>query len=78
MKISAIFSQINLLAWDATLTEIKVRLRKLYRAAAPGGKFVNLDMEEYRDLALTVAAFREVLDEPEFHSLSAGLVLQLQ
>lgn len=76
VKISAIFSQIHLLAWDATLAEVKARLRKLYRAAAPGGKFVNLDMEEYRDLALTVAAFREVLDEPEFHSLSAGIVLQ--
>lgn len=76
VKISAIFSQINLLAWESTLTEIKARLRKLYRAAAPGGKFVNLDMEEYRDLALTVAAFREVLDEPEFHPLSAGIVLQ--
>ena len=76
VKISAIFSQINLLAWDATLTAVKERLRLLYRAALPGGKFVNLDMEEYRDLALTVSAFREVLEEPEFHSLRAGIVLQ--
>ena len=58
------------------LAEIKARLRLLYRAAAVGGKFVNLDMEEYRDRALTATAFREVLDEPEFHSLSAGIVLQ--
>ncbi len=76
VKISAIFSQINLMAWQATLEEIKARLRQLYRAAAPEAKFVNLDMEEYRDLELTVAAFREVLDEPEFRELSAGLVLQ--
>lgn len=76
VKISAIFSQINLIAWDETLTEIKARLRRLYRAAMKGGKFVNLDMEEYRDLALTIAAFRSVLDEPEFRSLSAGIVLQ--
>ena len=33
-------------------------------------------MEEYRDLGLTVAAFREVLDEPEFAALPAGVVLQ--
>ncbi|HUK62957.1 MAG TPA: bifunctional proline dehydrogenase/L-glutamate gamma-semialdehyde dehydrogenase, partial [Dongiaceae bacterium] len=39
-------------------------------------KFINLDMEEYRDLDLTVTAFREVLDEPEFLPLSAGIVLQ--
>ena len=44
-------------------------------ACAPD-KFVNLDMEEYRDLALTVAAFRGALDEPEFRALSAGIVLQ--
>ena len=76
VKISAIFSQINLLAWDTTLAEIKTRLRRLYRAALSLGKFVNLDMEEYRDLALTIAAFCEVLDEPEFLSLRAGLALQ--
>ncbi len=76
VKISAIFSQIQLVAWDSTLAEIQARLRVLYRAAKSLGKFVNLDMEEYRDLALTIAAFRGVLDEPEFHSLSAGIVLQ--
>ena len=76
VKISAIFSQINLVAWDSTLEKIKERLRQLYRAALPDRKFVNLDMEEYRDLDLTVAAFRDVLAEGEFHELSAGIVLQ--
>ncbi len=76
IKISAIFSQINLIAWDETLAAIKSRLRTLYRVAAKGAKFVNLDMEEYRDLAMTIAAFREVLDEPEFFALTAGIVLQ--
>jgi RHH-type proline utilization regulon transcriptional repressor/proline dehydrogenase/delta 1-pyrroline-5-carboxylate dehydrogenase len=82
VKLSAIFSQIHLVALEETLTEIKKRLRLLYRAAmqhqrAEGGsKFVNLDMEEYRDLRLTCSAFREVLDEPEFHGLEAGIVLQ--
>lgn len=76
VKISAIFSQINLLAWEDTLAALKERLRPLYRAAAQGGKFVNLDMEEYRDLALTIAAFRGVLSEPEFHRVSGGIVLQ--
>ncbi len=33
-------------------------------------------MEEYRDLDLTVTAFREVLDEDEFLPLPAGVVLQ--
>jgi RHH-type transcriptional regulator, proline utilization regulon repressor / proline dehydrogenase / delta 1-pyrroline-5-carboxylate dehydrogenase len=76
IKISSIFSQISLIAWSETLVEIKDRLRILYRRAQKLRKFVNLDMEEYRDLHLTVSAFRELLDEPEFLSLSAGIVLQ--
>ncbi len=76
VKLSAIFSQIHPVAFAETLTAAKERLRVLYRAALAGGKFVNLDMEEYRDLALTTAAFRDVLDEPEFQTARAGIVLQ--
>lgn len=76
VKISAIYSQINLLAWDATLEAIKERLRRLFRVAMEAETFVNLDMEEYRDLHLTEQAFRELLDEPEFLTFSAGIVLQ--
>jgi RHH-type proline utilization regulon transcriptional repressor/proline dehydrogenase/delta 1-pyrroline-5-carboxylate dehydrogenase len=86
VKISTIFSQINLLSWDKTLDKLAEQLRKLYRVAqshmfthADGTrtpKFVNLDMEEYRDLKLTVALFKQVLEEPEFHKFSAGIVLQ--
>lgn len=86
IKISTIFSQINLLAWEETLNVLSERLRQLYRAAkahpyrradgelAP--KFVNLDMEEYRDLHLTVALFCKVLSEPEFKHYPAGIALQ--
>jgi RHH-type proline utilization regulon transcriptional repressor/proline dehydrogenase/delta 1-pyrroline-5-carboxylate dehydrogenase len=45
-------------------------------AVAPPRKFVNLDMEEYRDLDLTIAVFQRVLDEPEFLDFEAGIVLQ--
>lgn len=86
VKPSSIFSQINLVAFDHTIQLLKERLRELYRTAMrytyrqPDGsdapKFINLDMEEYRDLHLTVTTFCAVLDEPEFLSFSAGLVLQ--
>ncbi len=72
VKISAIFSQINLLDQVGTLAIIQTRLRQLYRT----GKFINLDMEEYRDLDLTCEAFKRTLDEPEFENLEAGIVLQ--
>ncbi len=74
IKISTIYSQINLVAPDETLKALAERLRELYRAAK--GKFVNLDMEEYRDLHLTKDLFMKVLSEPEFISHSAGIVLQ--
>jgi len=86
VKISTIYSQINLLAWDETLEILEQRLKELYRAAMQHTyvrqsgkgvpKFVNLDMEEYRDLHLTVELFRRVLDDPEFYQYSAGIVLQ--
>lgn len=76
VKLSSVYSQINLTAWDTTLDEAKKRLRSLYQVAQVNRKFLNLDMEEYRDLELTTTAFREVLDEPDFLSLSAGIVLQ--
>jgi RHH-type transcriptional regulator, proline utilization regulon repressor / proline dehydrogenase / delta 1-pyrroline-5-carboxylate dehydrogenase len=78
VKISALCANLDVLAFDDSVNRICERLRVLYRAAmtrSPVG-FVNLDMEEYRDLALTVAAFTQTLNEPEFHSLSAGIVLQ--
>lgn len=86
VKISSVFSQINLVDFRGTVEDIKERLRELYRQAMshefvqPDGtaapKFINLDMEEYRDLHLTIAAFKEVLDEPEFMNYRAGIVLQ--
>lgn len=86
IKISTIYSQINLISWDDTLEHLASKLRKLYRTAikhpylAKNGqrlaKFVNLDMEEHKDLLLTKAVFKKVLDEEEFKYYSAGIVLQ--
>lgn len=85
VKISTIFSQINLLAQDQTIDILSERLRELYRAVLKNPlsvngktlfKFVNLDMEEYKDLYLTVDVFKKVLSEPEFIALPAGIVLQ--
>ena len=81
VKLSSICSQISLTGYEQTKELIKPRLRELYQAAISGvnakqPKFVNLDMEEYRDLHLTVDIFTSILDEPEFESMMAGIVLQ--
>ena len=86
VKISTIYSQISSLAFEQTVGILVDRLSQLLRAArdyhftrADGTrvpKFVNLDMEEYRDLEITVAAFIRTLNQPEFTNVSAGLALQ--
>ncbi|EFB42249.1 MULTISPECIES: bifunctional proline dehydrogenase/L-glutamate gamma-semialdehyde dehydrogenase [Parachlamydia] len=86
VKISTLSSQLNLIDREGTLNHLAQTLRKLYRAAQqyqyvqPTGmrtsKFVNLDMEEFRDLYLTVELFKKVLEEPEFLKYKAGIVLQ--
>lgn len=43
---------------------------------APDQTFINLDMEEYRDLDLTVAVFMRLLEDPRLHQLESGIVLQ--
>ncbi|MEE4358771.1 MAG: proline dehydrogenase family protein, partial [Desulfococcaceae bacterium] len=86
VKISTIFSQISSLAFENTVSVLADRLSQLYRSAQKHRfvrkdgtsvpKFVNLDMEEYRDLEITLAAFMRTLDQTEFKDHAAGIVLQ--
>ena len=82
IKTSTISSQIKPLAFDATVDILTKKLSILYaevlKIEKQTGitKFVNLDMEEYRDLDITVATFIATLELPEFKKLRAGIVLQ--
>jgi len=76
VKISAIVSQLITIDFPGSVERISERLRLLYRESLRGGTFINLDMEEFRDLEITVAVFKQLLDEPEFEKMNAGIVLQ--
>ncbi|WP_018180273.1 proline dehydrogenase family protein [Jongsikchunia kroppenstedtii] len=78
IKVSGAVPPHSPFGFDAAVRHAVDALRPLYRiaAAAPVPKFINLDMEEYRDLALTIAVFKTLLGEPEFLGLQAGIVLQ--
>ena len=76
IKLSAIAANISTLDFERTVARLADELRPVYEAASAHDVFVNLDMEEYRDLAITVAVFQRVLNEPKFHHLTAGIVLQ--
>jgi RHH-type proline utilization regulon transcriptional repressor/proline dehydrogenase/delta 1-pyrroline-5-carboxylate dehydrogenase len=83
---SPIDPRVDVFAWDATLSRLGTKLKRIYRAAlehavsregaAREPKLVYLDMEAYRDLELTAEVFMRVLDDPQLHSLTAGIVLQ--
>lgn len=86
IKISTLFSQISPLAHEWSVQKISGPLERIYREAMSNTfidkegkelyKFVNLDMEEYKDLRLTVDIFKSTLQKEEFKSLYAGIVLQ--
>ncbi|TCL85252.1 L-proline dehydrogenase [Curtobacterium sp. PhB142] len=65
-------------AFDHAVDDIVEQLRPLFERAVAStpAKFINLDMEEYKDLDLTIAVFTKLLDEPAFLGLEAGIVLQ--
>ncbi|MFV2144674.1 proline dehydrogenase family protein [Isoptericola sp. G70] len=76
VKVSSVAAQLVTWDLDGSRERVVSQLLPLYRAARDHGVFLNLDMEEYKDLALTTAVFRDVLDRDEFRDLEAGIVLQ--
>ncbi|MEV0894379.1 bifunctional proline dehydrogenase/L-glutamate gamma-semialdehyde dehydrogenase [Promicromonospora sp. NPDC050262] len=76
IKVSSVAAQLVTWDLDGSRDRVVEQLLPLYRAARDHGVFLNLDMEEYRDLALTTAVFTEILGRDEFRDLEAGIVLQ--
>ncbi|CAH0247611.1 Bifunctional protein PutA [Microbacterium oxydans] len=82
VKVSAIISHISMWAFDEVVEQVVERLLPLYLTAASPSTgsgtqtFINLDMEEYRDLDLTIAVFTRLLEDPRLTGLTAGIVLQ--
>ena len=85
VKVSAATAPHNPWAFDEAVAEVTESLLPLYELAASqaddprhpsGATFINLDMEEYHDLDLTLAVFMRLMDTPQLRDLEAGIVLQ--
>lgn len=86
VKISGIYAQLHPLNFRHSRAELIRRLSALYQKAidhpyidAHGtrtAKFVNLDMEEYKDAHLTLDIFKATLSLPQFTNYTAGIVVQ--
>lgn len=78
VKLSALDSQLDVLSYDQSLERVRQRLRPLVEAAARHrpAKLVNLDMEEYRDLHITVDTFLALGEEPALLDATIGMAIQ--
>jgi len=78
IKVSATVAPHNHWAHEEAVADIVEKLRPVYRTAmkADPVTFINLDMEEYKDLDLTLDVYRTLISEPEFQQYSSGIVLQ--
>ena len=78
IKVSSLVDHLPLWAAAETVDHTVETLLPLYLEAARRDRptFLNMDMEEYRDLELTLQVFEKLLDRPELEHLHAGIVLQ--
>ncbi|MEV4991105.1 bifunctional proline dehydrogenase/L-glutamate gamma-semialdehyde dehydrogenase [Pseudarthrobacter sp. LMD1-1-1.1] len=82
IKVSSTVAPHSAWAFDEAVEHVVEKLTPLFQRAASysasgqKNKFINLDMEEYKDLDMTIAVFTRILDKPEFQDLEAGIVLQ--
>ncbi|WP_313815287.1 bifunctional proline dehydrogenase/L-glutamate gamma-semialdehyde dehydrogenase [Citricoccus sp.] len=89
VKVSAATAPHSAWAFNEAVEEVTAHLLPLYELAASqagtggttgttgtGPTFINLDMEEYHDLDMTLAVFMRLMDTPALHDLEAGIVLQ--
>ncbi|MDI3331598.1 MAG: bifunctional proline dehydrogenase/L-glutamate gamma-semialdehyde dehydrogenase [Micrococcus sp.] len=82
VKVSAATAPHSPWAFEEAVAEVTESLLPLYELAASqantpaGSTFINLDMEEYHDLDMTLAVFMRLLDTPQLRGLEAGIVLQ--
>lgn len=78
VKVSAVSSQLSMWAYHHTLARVVKRLLPLYQqaAATTPPTFINLDMEEFKDLDMTIDVFIKVLSDKSLKAYTGGIVLQ--
>lgn len=77
VKLTSLYSQIHLEAWQESIDHLKERLRPILRKAIEHDAFINLDMEQYSVKDMTLEVFKQLLTEEEFKDYPHwGIVIQ--
>ncbi len=77
LKITSLYSQLDPLHFDGSVSAVKDLLRPIFRRAVQTGAALTLDLEQFRFRDLTLAVFTSLLEEEEFRDYQdPGIVLQ--
>jgi RHH-type proline utilization regulon transcriptional repressor/proline dehydrogenase/delta 1-pyrroline-5-carboxylate dehydrogenase len=77
IKISSLYSQIDPLDFEGSKRALMARVKPLMLKAKKHGAFINVDMEHYAYKDLTLALFKELMEQPELRDYPhAGIVIQ--
>jgi RHH-type transcriptional regulator, proline utilization regulon repressor / proline dehydrogenase / delta 1-pyrroline-5-carboxylate dehydrogenase len=76
VKVSSVVSQLSMWGYEDSIARVLNRLEPLFEYANREKKFINLDMEEYRDLWLTIEFYKTLLSRPKFKNMRTGIVIQ--
>ena len=78
VKVSAVVAQLSMWAFEDSVNRVVSTLLPLYQQAASQETptFINLDMEEYKDLELTLEVFTQLMGHESLLNYRAGIVLQ--
>ena len=78
VKVSAVVAQLSMWAFEDSVRRVVSTLLPLFQEAANQDEptFINLDMEEYKDLELTVEVFTRLMSDETLLNYRAGIVLQ--
>lgn len=77
VKLSSLYSQFDPIDPAGTGRAVRDRLRPILQLAKARGVFVNFDMEQHSYKDVTIAIFREILEEAEFRNWAdVGIAIQ--
>lgn len=76
LKVSAVIGPHAPFGHKAAVSDAVAKMLPLFQLGASNGTFINLDMEEYKDLDLTIDVFKTLLDRQDLLHYRAGIVLQ--
>ncbi|TGK00308.1 1-pyrroline-5-carboxylate dehydrogenase [Leptospira langatensis] len=77
VKCSSLYSQLDPLAHDSSVQNLKEKLRPILSSAVSKNIFINLDMEQYETKEIILDTALQIFSEPEFAEYPHfGLVIQ--